>query len=61
MELVNSLDFFQTQVPVFTINNKKSLGTSIGFLLSVFISILVLAFTTTKGVQVFTKSQAIIT
>lgn len=60
-KLTHYLDFFKAPVPSFSINNKKSLGTSIGFILSILVATVLLAFTVTKGIIMIRKSQAIIT
>ena len=60
-KMMNSFDLFSTQVPSFTFNKEKSLGTSIGFLFSVLITTLILAFSATKLIIVIQKSQSIVT
>ena len=59
--LIQDFNFFKIAVPSFTINNKKNIGTSVGFFLSVFITILLLLFAGSKLILVVNKSEAIVT
>lgn len=60
-KVLENFDFFKAPVPSFTINSKKSLGTSIGFIMSIMMAVVLLAFTVSKGIIVIQKSNSIIT
>jgi hypothetical protein len=58
---LSRFDFFKSPVPPFTLYKKHGHGTSIGFLFSVLISIMIVSYTAVKGSIVYKKSHTTIT
>ena len=53
-------DFFATPVPTFNMEGHQQVGTSIGFVCSVFVTILVVSYASLKGFICLTKTNPLI-
>ena len=59
-DLFDKYDAFGAPVPSFTIRGKTHQGSSIGFILTIFVSALVIAFSTNKFVHLVNKENPFI-